>query len=405
MKITESTITMSSSRSYMQSGSRVKNGVNKSFYETANSYVSSEENKSNGSDMYTKGDNEGLSLQDYYPVTYNNINNIKKNMLQKATEFQNSVFQMIMGRISGGLFGGNTMHFVTYQEYENTSFHANGQAKTEDGRTIDFNVDIMMSRSYMEYMDVHIPAMQNALCDPLVINVGSDYADVKDQKFMFDIDSDGIEDEISMLGRESGFLALDKNGDGTINDGNELFGTKSGDGFADLKEYDSDGNGWIDEYDEVFSKLKVWCKGDNGEDILMDLKDADIGAIYLGSTDTEFTFGGSDGIRDGVIRSTGFFLKESSGAGTVQHVDMAIGSDDTYAVQGDDVIQALTVDRGNSSAQTNRQRENAQKVRREKALAKKRADDKRLKKQLEHRREQKDLLNRRYTESLQRAAI
>lgn len=326
-------------------------------------------------------------------------------MLQKTTEFQNSVFQMIMGRISGGLFGGKTRHFVTYQEYENTSFHANGQAKTEDGRTIDFNVDIMMSRSYMEYMDIHIPAMQNALCDPLVINVGSDYADVKDQKFMFDIDSDGTEDEISMLGRGSGFLALDKNGDGTINDGNELFGTKSGDGFADLKEYDSDGNGWIDENDEVFSKLKVWCKDDNGEDILMDLKDADIGAIYLGSADTEFTFGGSDGIRDGVIRSTGFFLKESFGAGTVQHVDMAIGSDDSYAVQGDDVVQALTIDRGNSSAQTNRQRENAQKVRREKALAKKRADDKRLKKQLEHRKEQKDLLNRKYTERLQSMAI
>ncbi len=384
MKIAESTITMSSSRSYMQSGSRAKGGVNKSFYETANSYVSSEDNKSSGSDTYTRGDNEELSLQDYCPVTYNNLNNVKKNMLQKANEFQNSVFKMIMGRISGGLFGGNTMHFVTYQEYENTSFHANGQAKTEDGRTIDFNVDIMMSRSYMEYMDVHIPAIQNALCDPLVINVGSDYADVKDQKFMFDIDSDGTEDEISMLGRGSGFLALDKNGDGIINDGNELFGTKSGDGFADLKEYDSDGNGWIDENDKVFSKLKVWCKGDNGEDILMDLKGADIGAIYLGSADTEFTFGGSDSIRDGVIRSTGFFLKESSGAGTVQHVDMAIGSDASYAVQGDDVVQALTVDRGNSSAQTNRQRENAQKVRREKALAKKRADDKRLKKQLEH---------------------
>ena len=404
MKIAESTISMASSRSYMQSGSRAKGGVNKSFYETANSCVSSEENNSSSSDTYTKGDNEELAIRDYYPVTYSNLNNVKS-MQQKASELQNQLLQMIMSRISGGLFGSRTMQFTTYQEYESTSFHANGQARTEDGRTIDFNVDIMMSRSYMEYMDVHIPAMQNALYDPLVINVGSDYADVRDQKFMFDIDSDGTEDEISMLGRGSGFLALDKNGDGIINDGNELFGTKSGDGFADLKEYDSDGNGWIDENDEVFSKLKVWCKGDNGEDILMDLKDADIGAIYLGSSDTEFTIGGADGIRDGVIRSTGFFLKESSGAGTVQHVDMAVGSDDSYAVGGEDVVQALTVDRGNSSTQTNRQRENAQKARREKALEKKRADDKRLKKQLEHRREQKDLLNRRYTERLQRAAI
>ena len=135
----------------------------------------------------------------------------------------------------------------------------------------------------------------------------------------------------------------------------------------------------------------------------MDLKDADIGAIYLGFSDTEFTIGGSDGIRDGVVRSTGFFLKESSGAGTVQHVDMAIGSDD-YAVQGQDVVQALTVDRGNNT-QTNRQRENAQKARREKALEKKRADEKRLKKQMEHRREQKELLNRRFTERQLQAVL
>jgi hypothetical protein len=140
---------------------------------------------------------------------------------------------------------------------------------------------------------------------------------------MFDIDCDGTEDRISMPGRGSGFLALDKNGDGIINGGSELFGAKSGDGFADLRKYDSDGNGWIDENDAVFNKLKVWCKGIGGEDILMDLKEADVGAIFLGSVATEFTLGGRDGIRDGVIRSTGFFLKESGGIGTVQHVDLA----------------------------------------------------------------------------------
>ena len=86
MKIAESTITMSSSRSYMQSGSREKGGINKSFYQTANGSMSSEENKSRGSDSYTKGNNEELDFQDYYPLTYNNFNNVKINMLQKATE-------------------------------------------------------------------------------------------------------------------------------------------------------------------------------------------------------------------------------------------------------------------------------------------------------------------------------
>ena len=322
MKIAESTVSMTSSRSYFQIGSRVKGGNDKNFFDTANSMIGSEEQNSSF-DSFERGRKEETVDGEFYPVTYSNISNRRKNLLRSASAFQYDLFRMIMNRIRGSMSGGNTMHLMTYQEYEETEFHAKGQAKTEDGRTIDFNVDILMSRSYMEYMDVRTPLIQNALRDPLVINTGAESGNISDQKFMFDIDCDGTEDRISMPGRGSGFLALDKNGDGIINDGNELFGAKSGDGFADLRKYDSDGNGWIDENDAVFNKLKVWCKGIGGEDILMDLKEADVGAIFLGSVATEFTLGGRDGIMDGVIRSTGFFLKESGGIGTVQHVDLA----------------------------------------------------------------------------------
>ena len=247
--------------------------------------------------------------------TYSFQNNTLSAMFKRFASF---------GMIGGAGIGGYSTNMLTYSETEETGFHASGRACTEDGRTIDFNINILMSRSYMEYMNVSIPTMADALCDPLVVNIGSDTADVRDQTFKFDLDSDGKEDEISMLGKGSGFLALDKNGDGKINDGSELFGTNSGDGFGDLREYDSDGNGWIDENDDVFSKLKVWCKDENGKDILMDLKGADIGAIYLGEQQTEFSLGGVDGYRDGVIRSTGVFLRESTGAGTIQHVDLSL---------------------------------------------------------------------------------
>ena len=60
------------------------------------------------------------------------------------------------------------------------------------------------------------------------------------------------------------FLALDLNGDGRINNGSELFGALSGNGFADLAQYDSDANGWIDENDEIFQRLKVWSGADDG---------------------------------------------------------------------------------------------------------------------------------------------
>jgi hypothetical protein len=117
----------------------------------------------------------------------------------------------------------------------------------------------------------------------------------------------------------------DKNGDGKINDGSELFGTKSGDGFKDLAAFDEDGNGWIDEADSVFKKLKVWSKDEKGNDILIDLKKVDVGAIYLGNANTEFSMkSGLENRTDAINRKTGVYLKESGGVGTVQHVDLAV---------------------------------------------------------------------------------
>lgn len=211
-----------------------------------------------------------------------------------------------------------------HQESENTAFSSMGMVKTSDGREINFNIDIEMSRSYTEAHSLF--SQENVIyMDPLVINMDVGTASVSDQKFYFDLDADGKEEEISYLGKGSGFLALDKNGDGMINDGSELFGTKSGDGFADLAAYDKDGNGWIDENDEVFHHLKVWTKTEDETDRLVDLKEAGVGAIYLGKTNTQFSLNNSKtNENNAVIRSTGVFLKESGEAGTIQHVDFSV---------------------------------------------------------------------------------
>ena len=161
--------------------------------------------------------------------------------------------------------------------------------------------------------------------DPLMINLDTNIGSVSDQKFFFDLDSDGKEEEISFAGKDSGFLAWDKNGDGKINDGSELFGTKSGDGFKDLAEYDEDGNGWIDENDRIYSQLKVWTKDENGNDRLIDLKDADVGAIYLRNADTQFSLKDDENKLNAEIKKTGIYLKESTGAvGTLNHVDLVV---------------------------------------------------------------------------------
>ncbi len=227
---------------------------------------------------------------------------------------------------TGRLMTRVTASYDVINESEAVSFKTVGLAKTDDGREINFNVEFGMSRSFSAaFQSLTKEDYSVALCDPLVINVGSDVTDISDKKFYFDLDSDGEKEEISALGKGSGFLALDKNDDGKVNDGSELFGTKSGDGFKDLSYYDSDHNGWIDEGDAIFNRLKIWYADGEGGEKLISLKDAGIGAIYLGNADTEFSDKNAvTGALNGVIRKTGIFLKENGNVGTLQHVDLAL---------------------------------------------------------------------------------
>ncbi len=224
----------------------------------------------------------------------------------------------------GTLFTKTTAISSIFSENEHTTFEGIGIARTADGREISFNVTLDMSRAFIEKYDA-LESSSYIVTDPLVINLADGRTSLTDKKYSFDLDSDGDLEEMSFTGTGSGFLALDKNGDDIINDGNELFGTKSGDGFADLAAYDEDGNGWIDEADSVFKNLKVWTKDDDGNDKLLDLKEADVGAIYLGSADTEFSLKETaTNDTNGIIRKTGVYLKESGSAGTVAHVDLVI---------------------------------------------------------------------------------
>lgn len=215
-----------------------------------------------------------------------------------------------------------TSGFVS--ESESVAFASSGMVKTQDGRSIDFNIEVSMSRAFTS--QINTLTTQNYIkTDPLVINLDTDIGSVTDQKFLFDLDSDGEEEEISFAGKGSGFLALDRNGDGRIGDGSELFGTKSGDGFKDLAAFDEDGNGWIDENDSIYSKLKVWTKDEDGNDYLINLKDADVGAIYLDNADTQFSLKDGNNRLNGEIKKTGIYLHESTGAaGTLNHVDLAV---------------------------------------------------------------------------------
>ncbi len=216
-----------------------------------------------------------------------------------------------------------------YREVEQTSFASRGVVKTADGREIGFTLNLEMSREFLSVREETMLAGDVLLVDPLVINFAGRAADLTDQKFLFDLDSDGDTESISFVTPGSGILAFDKNSDGYINNGSELFGPSTGNGFMELSAFDEDGNGWIDAADSVYSKLVVWTKDYEGSDTLYSLKDTGVGAIYLESAETLFSINDSSNVVKGQIASTGIYLSESDltgdiTPGTIQQVNLVV---------------------------------------------------------------------------------
>jgi hypothetical protein len=100
--------------------------------------------------------------------------------------------------------------------------------------------------------------------DPLVIDLNANGIELTDVSrgngVRFDITGDGAKETTSWVAATDGFLAYDRNSNGAIDNGSELFGDQNGavDGFAELAKYDDDSNGMIDSHDAIYAKLNVW---------------------------------------------------------------------------------------------------------------------------------------------------
>lgn len=214
-----------------------------------------------------------------------------------------------------------------YYEKSTIDFNAKANIKTSNG---EFNIDINVAFS-QEFHEIHKERLQIGTAnfeDPLIINFASDEMTFdnisKNLNFQFDINNDGIKEDIPLLKDKIGFLALDKNQNGKIDNGSELFGPNTGNGFKELKSFDSDKNNWLDENDSIFNHLRVWEKTENGENNLLTLKEAGIGAIYLASIGTDFNYSKSIDTDIAKLKESSIFLKESGKTGIITSVDFTV---------------------------------------------------------------------------------
>ncbi len=215
---------------------------------------------------------------------------------------------------------------LTYEETEQVRFTADGVVRTQDGQEVSFTLGLELDRHLFMEADQTLfeTGTFTRTLDPLVINLDGGIPELADFTFGLDLDLDGEEETIQGLAQGSGYLCFDRNGDGIINDGSELFGPATNNGFEELSQYDSDNNLWIDENDAIWDELAYWESDGESGMRLTKLSDTGLGAIYLDHMDTPFNMTDGEGNLKARITDSGIALNEDGSAASVQEIHWVV---------------------------------------------------------------------------------
>ena len=136
--------------------------------------------------------------------------------------------------------------------------------------TVERHIEITVERSFS--LEVQIerlelrrgegqPPPEPERKDPLVLDLDGDGLELTraEDGVLFDLDADGTLDRTAFATGDDALLAMDRDGDGRITTGAELFGDVAGaaDGFADLAQLDRNGDGVVNAADPAFESLRL----------------------------------------------------------------------------------------------------------------------------------------------------
>jgi hypothetical protein len=116
------------------------------------------------------------------------------------------------------------------------------------------------------------------------------------QGVSFDLMGTGTRSQVGWVGGNDGLLVMDRNGDGQINDGRELFGAATlneqgqrvGNGYAAMALEDSNHDGVLNKLDAHWDQMRVWVDGNHdgktGAGELKSLDSLGVGELSLAHT-------------------------------------------------------------------------------------------------------------------------
>ncbi|GJL74314.1 calcium-binding protein [Nitrosomonas sp.] len=222
--------------------------------------------------------------------------------------------------LTGGYFGGLAGEKLFHDLYMNTASIDMAlffQNIAEDFSWAFNQIGTILMRHIGDLVGVLDNLLVNALflqfknwtpprTDPLVLDLDNDGIEtigIGNTVVVFDHDGDGIKTGTGWVKSDDGFLVLDRNDNGTIDTGAELFGVDTikvngalaTDGFDALSDLDSNADGVFDASDDAFALVQVWRdfnqNGISTADELFSLSELGVVSVDLNATNQNVNLG------------------------------------------------------------------------------------------------------------------
>ena len=187
---------------------------------------------------------------------------------------------------------------------------------------LDYNYSLASEQISYSKIEMSVEALK----DPIIVQFGSrGLGEISGQKD-FDFNQDKSLNILPVFSGDVGYLVYDKNHNNKADDGGELFGPETGQGFTELAQLDSNKNGFIDAEDQHFEQLYLWQPGNdnNQAEQWLSLEEAEIQAISLSAISTPYDFYDQQGEIQAQLRQSSFAISENGIGRGVHQVDVRI---------------------------------------------------------------------------------
>lgn len=268
---------------------------------------------------------KAFELFEVLDVTSQTIDDFKNKDYDKGyKKVQDWGFESLGGLIGGEVSLGVSAFLVSALEGAAVG-SAGGIAGAAIGFVVALGFGILGAHLGHKYSDGITNAVERATgssrVDPIILDLNGDGISLTsvDSGVYFDIDNSGFKEKTAWVSKEDGLLVLDRNENGVIDSGTELFGDQtilkdgsmSDSGYTTLAELDENRDGVIDKGDSKFSELRIWkdknSDGISDKDELFELGDVNVKSISLDAKEI------GDELNDGnIIRSRGYFINKDN---------------------------------------------------------------------------------------------